>query len=54
MEKPDPRAAATFSAFRLLLASRPAEWGSIESACRTFGITPAYACRPTPIREARA
>jgi|688.fasta_scaffold281050_2 AraC-like DNA-binding protein len=44
-EKPDPRAAATFTAFRMLLASRPAEWSSIESACRTFGITPAYACR---------
>jgi AraC-like DNA-binding protein len=29
----------------MLLASRPAEWSSIESACRTFGITPAYACR---------
>jgi AraC-like DNA-binding protein len=43
--RPDPRAAATFESFRSLLASRAAEWGSIEDACRAFGITPAYACR---------
>jgi AraC-like DNA-binding protein len=45
VKKPDPRAAATFAAFRALLTSRATEWGSIEAACSTFGITPAYACR---------
>jgi AraC-like DNA-binding protein len=43
--QPDPRAAATFESFRSLLAARPADWRSIEDACRAFGITPAYACR---------